>query len=92
MTTLLSYLCILAKAFSLTLKMLAIGFIRSPKANSIRLIVYNKAKRFIRLAMSFTLTVMQIAFFIRNNTTNITLTYIVKNPMYRLKPFIEKRT
>jgi len=86
MTTLLNYLCILVKALSLTLKMLAIRFIRSLKANSIKLIVHSKAKRFTKLATSFTLIVIQIAFL----TKNITLTRIVENLIYRLKLIIEK--
>jgi len=90
MTTLLNYLCILVKALSLTLKMLAIRFIRSLKANSIKLIVHSKAKRFTKLATSFTLIVIQIAFLTKNNTTNITLTRIVENLIYRLKLIIEK--
>jgi hypothetical protein len=91
MTTLPSHSCILAEALSLTLKMLAMGFIRSPKASGIRLIVHSKAERLTRLAISFTPTVMQMAFPTRNNTTNITSTRIVENPMYRLKPLMEKR-
>ena len=80
--TLLSYSCILVDALSYTLKMLAIRFIRSLKANSIKLIVHSKVKCFIKLAISFTLIVMQIAFFIRNNITNITLNCIVENLIY----------
>jgi hypothetical protein len=82
MTTLLNYSYILVEALSLTLKMLAIGFICSPKANGIRLIIYNKVERFIRLAISFTLIVMQMAFSTKNNTTNITLTRIAENLIY----------
>jgi hypothetical protein len=81
-TTLPSHSCILADALSYTLKMLAIGFIRFLKANGIRLIVYSKAKRFTRLAISFTLIVMQMAFLTRNNITNITLNRIVENLIY----------
>jgi hypothetical protein len=72
--------------------MLAIRFIRSLKANGIRLIVYNKTERFTRLAISFTLIVMQIVFPIKNNITNIILNCIVENLIYRLKPLIERRT
>jgi hypothetical protein len=72
--------------------MLAMGFMRSPKANGIRLIMHSKAERFTRLAISFTPTVMQMAFPTRNNTTNTTSNRIVENPMYRLKPLMERRT
>jgi hypothetical protein len=82
----------LVDALSRTLKMLAIRFIRSLKANSIKLIIYSKVKRSIKLAISFTLIVMQIAFPTRNNITNIILNRIVENPIYQLKPFIKRRT
>jgi hypothetical protein len=44
--------------------------------------MYSKAERLTRLRIFFTLTVIQIAFLSKNNTTNIILTCIVENLMY----------
>ncbi|KAF8857960.1 hypothetical protein BDZ45DRAFT_743779 [Acephala macrosclerotiorum] len=81
----------ITEALSRTLEMLAMGFIRFPKANGIKLVVHSKAEHSTMLAISFTPTVMRMAFPTRDNTTNITSNRIVENPMYRLKPLMERR-